>query len=231
MTLSIENTLTHAERLVATYRPWAESIVRSPRGVLHSEMLFFFAIVQSLKPGQIIESGRAQGQSTLLASLCFPDTPIISIERDASHPDVAIAKERLADQKNVQCLFGDARVELPARTQEGDVVLIDGPKDFRALKLAGQLIRENKPAAVFLHDCHKGSAIRDYLDRHMPWTFFADDPTFQQRYKKLDGASASKPAGLACIAPHPAFDTLAMRLRLLTVRWTENISRSVTKRV
>lgn len=231
MTLSIQTILTEAERLIDTYRPWAESIKTPPRGIRHSEMFFFFCAVSTMRPGSILESGRAQGQSTLLASLCFPDTPVISVEHNRDHPDAAIAAERLADRKNVTCLFGDARVELPARTQAGDVVLIDGPKDFRALKLAADLMRNNKPAAVFVHDCQSVTRVRHFLDRNAPWALFADDETFQARYGNLDGETKAERVGLAYLPPNQQFISASMGWRLTAARWTDNVLGSFAKRV
>ena len=56
-----------------------------------------------------------------------------------------IAAERLRESGNVECRFGDSLLLLPELVEAGDVVLIDGPKDFRALKLAFRLLRGGKP--------------------------------------------------------------------------------------
>ncbi len=50
------------------------------KGICVSEMFFFYAVVKPMAPRQIIESGRARGESTLALARCFPGVPITSIE-------------------------------------------------------------------------------------------------------------------------------------------------------
>ena len=70
----------------------------------------------------------------------------------------------------------------------GNVILIDGPKDFRALKLAFRLLRSGKPVAVFVHDLWLGSPARRFVDRYLPSTILSDDPRWVQKYASLDSA-------------------------------------------
>jgi hypothetical protein len=163
------------------------------KGIRRSEMFFLYANVAALAPQRIVESGRARAQSTLVLSLLFPEAEIISIESDANSPDVAIAADRLRERPNVSCRFGDARRELPEMVSSGDVVLIDGPKDFRALKLALDLLSRKKPAAVFIHDLWPRSPARGFVDRHLRTALLSDDPEWVRRYAQLDGKSAPAP--------------------------------------
>src|SRR5512133_4169593 len=78
------------------------------KGILFSEMFFFWLCARTLRPRRILESGRARGQSTLILSHCFPDAEILSVEYDRNSPDVAVAAERLQGRDNVRQLFGDA---------------------------------------------------------------------------------------------------------------------------
>jgi predicted O-methyltransferase YrrM len=187
---------------IESFRPAVEGLPVEKRGVAHTEMFFVYALSAPLAPRQILESGRARGQSTLVLSRCFPESRIVSVEMDESSPDAKFALERLSPLRNVKLLFGDARLVLPASMQPGDVVLIDGPKEFRALKLALNLLRTGKPSLVFIHDFYAGSAERRFLERHMPDAIFSDAPEFLRAFAWLDGKDGSVPRrwnAFACI--------------------------------
>lgn len=178
----------HAQALAPAFEELSRTIPYEKKGILFSEMLFLAALVPSRpeKTLRIIESGRARAQSTLLLSRLFPDLPVVSIEFDPGSPDTAVAAERLKDCANVEALFGDSTQMLPQIVRAGDVVLIDGPKHFRALRLAMRLLNENQPHAVFVHDVHRGIPEREFLDRHAPLCAFSDDDAFVSRYRHLD---------------------------------------------
>ncbi len=185
--------LEEAQRLLPSYRERTAGVSHEPKGIRRSEMFFFYASVASLQPARIVESGRARAQSTLVLSKLFPQTAIVSLESDGTSPDVPIAAARLRDCANVECLFGDSLLLLPNVVEPGDIVLIDGPKDFRALKLALRLLRGGRPRAVFVHDLWLGSAARRFVDRHLPSAILSDDPRWVQNYASLD-SSKSTPA-------------------------------------
>ena len=90
---------------------------------------------------------------------------------------------------------------LPELVEPGDVVLIDGPKDFRALKLAFRLLKDGKPAAVFVHDLWLGSPARGFVDRHLPSALLSDEPRWVERYAMLDSSK-----------PRPSAASLGRRL-------------------
>ncbi len=148
-------------------------------------MFLFYAAVHPYAPGQILESGRARGKSTLTLARCFPDTPIVSVEFDSGSPNAAAAEAKLKGQQNVELIYGDSRDILPRRIRSGDAVLIDGPKGFRALELALLLLRTGKPCAIFVHDFPSGSPWRRFVERHWKEAFFGDDPLFEQ-FRVLD---------------------------------------------
>jgi len=154
-------------------------------GIWESEMFLFYAAVHPYAPKQILESGRARGKSTLILARCFPNTHIISVEFDRQSENAAAAEAKLKPCSNVELLYGDSREILPQRLQTGDAVLIDGPKEFRALKLALDLLRTEKPCAVFIHDFPPNSPWRKFVERNWPDAFFGDDPLFQ-RFQSLD---------------------------------------------
>src|SRR5438270_12472535 len=149
-------------------------------GIWESEMFLFYAAVKPFAPREILESGRARGKSTLILTRCFPDARIISVEFDRQSENAAAAEAKLEPQQNVELLYGDSREILPERLQTGDAVLIDGPKDFRALKLAIDLLQTGKPCPVFVHDFPPDSPQRKFVERNFPNAFFGDDPLFQR---------------------------------------------------
>lgn len=154
-------------------------------GIWESEMFLFFAAVQWCKPGQILESGRARGKSTLILARCFPESKIVSVELDRGTDNAIAAEEKLSSCPNVELLYGDSRKLLPEKLQEGDAVLIDGPKGFRAVELALEILQTGKPCAVFVHDFPPGAPWRRFLERHCPMAFFGDDPRFEP-FRVLD---------------------------------------------
>lgn len=178
---------------------WRARVAKVPyerKGILYSEMFFFHACVTKVRLKRILESGRARGQSTLLLALAFPEVPIVSIEFDLDSPDAAVAAQRLEDCRNVQLLFGDATRLLPAIAQPGDVAVIDGPKSFRALRLALRLLAQGRARMVFLHDVGRNTPERRFLEKHLPGTLYSDDPRFAGIAHVLDAAAADDiPAG------------------------------------
>src|SRR5947209_13246815 len=155
-------------------------------------MFLFYAAIRSFAPKQILESGRARGKSTLILTRCFPDARIISVKYDRQSENAAAAEAKLKPFSNVELLYGDSREILRKRLQSGDAILIDGPKDFRALKLAFDLVRTGKPCAVFVHDFPASSPQRKFVERNWPNAFFGDDPLFQ-RFQSLDNERDPRP--------------------------------------
>ena len=192
--ITFEKLLASAENHLAEYLQRTANLSRELKGIRRSEMFFLYASIADSAPVRIIESGRARAQSTLVLSTLFPKGSIISVEFDAASPDVAVAAERLKGRANVECRFGDSRLLLPELLQAGDVILIDGPKDFRAVKLALRLLRTGKPAAVFVHDLWLGSPARRFVDRYLTTAFLSDHPEWVRRYARLDSGSRIPPA-------------------------------------
>ena len=198
----IEALLANADRFLPDFRKVIDAMPREERGpgIFISEMFFFYCVVRPINPPRILESGRDLGGSTLLLANCFPDARIASVEFEAASPRAQTALQRLKPHPNVECLFGDSRELLPKLIQPGDPVLIDGPKEFRALKLALRLLRTHKPSAVFMHDFGAGTPWRQFLDRHWPGVFFSDHPEFLRRFGSLDDIGAApRPTTFACL--------------------------------
>ena len=143
---------TVAESADAFLPEYREIISRVPPeagygGIWESEMFLFYAAVKPFAPKQILESGRARGKSTLILARCFPKSRIISIEYERESENALAAEVKLKNEANVDLLYGDSREILPQRLQDGDAVLIDGPKDFRALNARLKAVRTEGRAA------------------------------------------------------------------------------------
>jgi predicted O-methyltransferase YrrM len=211
-----------ADALLPQYREIIAKI--SPEagfgGIWESEMFLFCAAIKPFAPKQILESGRARGKSTLILARCFPDARIVSVEFDRKSENAAAAEAKLKPHSNVELLYGDSREILPQRLQTGDAVLIDGPKDFRALKLAFDLLRTGKPCAVFVHDFPPNSPLRKFVERNFPNAFFGDDPLFQ-RFQSLDSERDPRPNPqrrygiFVCLPPPLPASYFLLRLRLM----------------
>jgi len=188
-------------------------------GIWESEMFLFYAAIKPFAPKQILESGRARGKSTLILARCFPESRIVSVEYERESENAPAAEAKLKSESNVELLYGDSRELMPQRLQSGDAVLIDGPKDFRALKLAVDLLCTGKPSTVFVHDFPPNSPQRKFVERNFPNAFFGDDPLFA-RFQSLDTKRDPRPNpqrryGVFCSLrpPLPPLNLLA-RLRL-----------------
>ena len=214
-----------AEQLLPEYRDAISTIPPEAGfgGIWESEMFLFYAAVCPYAPKQILESGRARGKSTLILARCFPNSRIVSVEFDRQSENAAAAEQKLKPFRNVEILYGDSREILPQRLQTGDAVLIDGPKDFRALKLALELLRTGKPCAVFIHDFPPNSPWRKFVERNWPDAFFGDDPLFQP-FQNLDGERDPREnprrryGVFVCLPPSLPMPYWKLRLRLFFAR-------------
>jgi hypothetical protein len=225
-----------AAEALSAFQSRVAGIPYERKGILYSEMFFLYLCAQASRPSRIFESGRARGQSTLVLSAIFPDLDVVSIESDADSPDVQVAQERLRGCDNVSMRFGDATRILPAEVQKGDVVLLDGPKGFRGLRLALRLLATGRVTQVFIHDCALGTEERAFLDAHLRGPLYSDSIEFARIARVLDaGCSTDIPAdrrfdgerppraygyGLACIPFDPAvsYRTLFARAVLAGIR-------------
>ena len=181
---------------IADWRRGSDAGGIGPRG-----MFFFYVAVRPLAPRQILESGRMRGGSTLMLARCFPDARIVSVEFDRDSAHIAIAEDRLKSYGNVDLLYGDSRNILPQQIQAGDAVLIDGPKGFRALKLAAQLLRTGKPCAILIHDFYPREPARKFVERYWPAAFFSDEPAFVDCFRELNARIGRDPDSKHSVSP------------------------------
>lgn len=188
--------LNSARELLPRYREIISSIPPEAGfgGIWESEMFLFYAAVKPFQPKQILESGRARGKSTFVLARCFPESRIVSVEYDCGSENAAAAEAKLSHESNVELIYGDSREILPQWMKSGDAVLIDGPKEFRAVELALDLLRTGKPLVVFVHDFPPGSLWRKFIERHWPLAVFGDDPALNS-FRELDQERDPRPAG------------------------------------
>ena len=224
MTNELLSKSTVAQRADALLPEYQQIIERIPPeagfgGIWESEMFLLYAAIKPFAPKQILESGRARGKSTLILARCFPQSQIISVEYERESENAPAAEGKLKNESNVDLLYGDSRELLPPRLQSGDAVLIDGPKDFRALKLGADLLSTGKPCAVFIHDFPPPSPQRKFVEENFPKAWFGDDPLFA-RFQTIDKKRDPRPNpqrryGIFCCLPPPLPSlNLFARLRL-----------------
>ena len=225
---------------LAAFQALIAGVPYERKGILYTEMFFLALCAARVAPRRILESGRARGQSTMLLARMFPSLPIISIEYDARSPDVPTAAARLAGFSNLDLRFGDATRLLPGLVQPGDIVLIDGPKGFRGLRLALSLLASGKPALVFVHDTGVDTAERNFLERHLPDCLYSDQADFVAVAHGLDAAVAdtippphryngTAPArgygyGLACLPRIDGVPYRALVLRAALAGFTQRLA-------
>ena len=249
----IRTVLAGAPGKVDTFRALAAGVPYERRGILFAEAFFVYACLADAVPPRIIESGRARGQSTLMLGRCFPGSRVVSIEYERDSKDAHFAEKRLAGLANVELMYGDARVLIPELLDHGDVVVIDGPKEHRALMLAYTVLATGRCPTVFLHDCYAGSPVRALIEASYPAAFFSDHPEFVRAYGCLDeqrragrsgtesdewrphwflgGRQTSWGPTFACLPFLESFGYGTARVRVRFARMVRQLRRSAEKRV
>jgi len=178
--------LERARRLRPDFEARVADVPYEHKGVLFSEMLFLRAAVGERAPARIVESGRMRGQSTALLGLLFPGSEVHSVEWQSGTPEAAVAEARLADMANVTLHYGDSNELFPRLVRPGDVAFIDGPKGHRAMSLALDCLRLWGASMVFVHDCHRGSFERRFLEPGFREARFSDEARFVEAHRDLD---------------------------------------------
>jgi predicted O-methyltransferase YrrM len=235
-TFNAASIASRAGRLLPDFRRAIETVPRESgfKGIGLRGMFFFYAAVRPFDPKQILESGRMRGESTLVLARCFPQARIVSVEFDLDPAHAAIAEAKLRPYANVELLYGDSREILPQQLRAGDAVLIDGPKEFRALKLALRLLVTGKPCAVLIHDFYRGQPARKFIERHWPGAFFSDDPALAARFRDLgsqidpayDPDSKHSASPFVCLPPNLPASYSALLFKII---WARAVSIAVSK--
>lgn len=158
------------------------------KGVFNSELLLFITVVELLEPDRIVESGRARGHSTKVLAQYFEnqDIDIVSIEQVRGSDDDKVARDKLEGHNQVELVYGDSREIIDSKLDSSTVVLIDGPKGDEALKMTLDLLKQEEPKAVFVHDLHRNTLHRDLSELLFNHTYFSDDEAFVKKFKHLD---------------------------------------------
>jgi len=245
--------MSRASSAIGAFESAVDGIAYEDKGILFSEMFFLLAAVGPGFSGRVLESGRARGQSTHVLGAMFCGAHIISIEFDRDSPDASIAEARLKPLSNVELHYGDSRRLLFEHLSPGSVAVIDGPKGFRAIRLALQLLRTGDFRGVFIHDVYKGLATRRFLERRVPEAIYSDHEPYVQAYRKLDDRcwayyaqepdsrwkpqwfhgqeQASYGATFACIPYDPKRSYGRLLLALNTANFVSRARRSWNKRI
>ncbi|MFA5395058.1 MAG: hypothetical protein WC346_03475 [Methanogenium sp.] len=167
-----------------------DNIKFEDKGIFNSEMLLFVSLAKKFDIEEIWESGRARGQSTKVLSEFFKNynIRIHSIEIMPETEDDIIAIKRLQRYPNLEILYGDSKKTLIQKLEndKNTFVLVDGPKGTEAIRLAREILKKNNTKAVFLHDYHKDSPLREVVEKTFKNTFFTDDEEYVEKFRDLD---------------------------------------------
>ena len=238
---ALTNAILEADARRDEFRQLIAGIPYERKGILNSEMYFLWLCAHTVKPKRVLESGRARGQSTLILARCFPDAEIISVEHDRNSPDVPVAEARLKGEANVRLLFGDATRLLPQIAEPGDIALIDGPKGFRGVRFALDLLAGGRVPLVFVHDAGPGTGERRFFESALPAARYSDEPPVAAATHVLDDEDAADiplahryaarqgiPGygyGLACLPYQAAKIYRMLKLRAVLVGTSERLIR------
>ncbi len=172
---------------VQSYKKIISGINYESKGIFNSEMLLFVSLTKYFSVNLIIESGRANGQSTKIIAECFknPIYKIISVESNRFSPHVKNSYERLKKYRNLELLFGTSFSLIPELIMEECCILIDGPKTG-AIKLAINCMKNPLVKAVFVHDLTKDSNQRITAKKVFNYYFFTDNKDYVTKFKVLD---------------------------------------------
>jgi len=179
-------------KICVNYMPIFKKVIKDInyeiKGIFNSEMLLFISLVDYFGVELIIESGRANGQSTKVISENFSDLKykIYSIEYNRYNQDVKNSYDKLKQYKNIRLLFGDSNKIIPKLITETCCILIDGPKDSAAINLAIKCLKNPLVKAVFIHDMNRNSPHRTWVENIFSNYFFTDDFDYIAKFKILD---------------------------------------------
>lgn len=171
---------------------WKRQLASEPyfdRGIPHSEMAFIISIVRDLGIDVFLESGRRNGQSTLMLSKYLViGSKVISVEKVLREDEEGALRSRLTNP-NVTLVYGDGRDELPELAKKCSgrytAVLCDGPKGFQAIDVLKQCFQYPWVVVGFIHDMRRldhgePSPFRAKAIETFPHYRFSDDPAYAE---------------------------------------------------
>jgi len=155
------------------------------KGMMHSEILMICTLAIELGVEQIIESGRARGQSTELIARFIDGRSIEFHSIDCNENEDSVIAEKRLTGLPVKLHYAESFELFPLLiNKKKTLAVIDGPKGARMWKLGGYLLEHPYIKGVCFHDCYKGSPMRKIVDKHNP--LLSDDVDYVKRYKHLD---------------------------------------------
>lgn len=157
------------------------------KGIFHSELLMAITIIGEYHPEQVIESGRARGQSTeIIARYCGRrNIEFHSVEINKESEDVIIAEKRL-EELPVKLHYGDSFELIPKLIGDKKTfVLIDGPKGKKMWELSETVLNFPNVLGTLLHDTPQGTWIRDMIKKRGPH-ITSDNSEYVKRFRHLD---------------------------------------------
>ena len=83
-------------------------------------------------------------------------------------------------------VYGNANEVIKEQITEPCLVFIDGPKGDDAIKLAAELLEDERVKAVLVHDLPRSVFTRDISELVFSETFFTDDEQFVTRFSTID---------------------------------------------
>ncbi|MBT3756802.1 MAG: hypothetical protein HOK80_08005 [Candidatus Cloacimonetes bacterium] len=128
-----------------------------------AELLYTFVIAKS--PKQILEIGTSNGFSTFWLSLAAEQCNAIIDTIEVDEGRFKLAKENLANRKNIIQRFGKAEYIIPELTDKYDLVFIDAGKInyINYIKLLQNKLNNNSTIIADNVISHKDT-VKEYLD-------------------------------------------------------------------
>lgn len=155
------------------------------RSILMSEAFAFCAIGDLFDVDIVFESGIWLGRSTEIFAKYFAPKKVIAV-------DVSLKKatiERLEGYDNLTLIQGDGPGYIESFIKDSTVkragIIIDGPKESRAVVCAAELLKLKNVSFVAVHDVHDFKVKRWLINLKHP-LFFTSEKWFLKKYRNLD---------------------------------------------
>ena len=182
------------------------------KGILNSEGFAFCALADYYNISLILESGVANGGSTIIWCKYFPSDCWVKIcGFDISLPEAALSLSN--KYTNLQLVEVDStkifRILLHCTPQERVAIFIDGPKGERAVDLAKYCYQFPQVKMISIHDMYRAHygqplagrlALQQWIDKENLQSFYTDKPWFYEAYGNMDVDNDGQP-----LQPHSKY--------------------------
>jgi predicted O-methyltransferase YrrM len=145
-----------------------------PTSIFPSELAYFLYECDRANIGCIVESGRRTGYSTAVLATYGVRRNVRIISADVE-PDPAVAatcRQRLSRYPNLELLNGNSFLVLPQRLRDATAriaLLIDGPKNHRAIYLSAASCAIGPIALVAQHNVGDSGKVFDHFRHRFPF--------------------------------------------------------------